>query len=462
MRAFKTVRGFHLLEMIVVLSVSCSLLSLGSHYISKNAENSVNKIVASHLKQVTKSAQHYVQDNFKNIKNNEEPPLDFSVLVEKGYLSENFPKKNHYGQGYQLKVSETKAGLQVLLTTAGGNPITEASLRQIADLAGSAAGYASVLHQNKIVGTQEGWMLEGFPLKTGHLASLTMVNQQEVMDAATFLRKTKFTDHPEYNEMQTDLSMLANNIHLMEGELTGTLSKDRLLLSHKKGKYIDIYNTEYPYLEIKDSTLSVPNTMTINSANIKIDKGSNKVRLGVDRPEFILEDSRKTWKTEMIPSEIRMESQASGNKSYIGNDGILLENPKNTLSTAIDLAAIRLESQASGNKSYIGNDYLKYSNKNNFTQVSSGGVSTNKASTNKTIQGNYSAYSGLYPQYIKIPALETYQGGSRWSDRFNYLCKDDDNMGRMFVVLDGKAAKLKICIYGTATDVAELKWWEKD
>ncbi|MEW9823615.1 MAG: shufflon system plasmid conjugative transfer pilus tip adhesin PilV [Candidatus Symbiodolus clandestinus] len=426
MRAFKAIYGFHLLEMIVALSVLCSLLTLGSRYISKNAENSVNKIVASHLKQVTKSAQRYVQDNFKQLKNHEGPPLDFAKLVEEGYLAENFPKKNHYGQGYQFKVSDTKAGLQLLLTTAGGNPITEASLRQIADLAGSAAGYASVLHQNKIVGTQEGWMLEGFPLKTGHLASLTMVNQQEVMDAATFLRKTKFTDHPEYNEMQTDLSMLANNIHLMEGELTGTLSKDRLQLSHKKGKYIDIYNTEYPYLEIKDSTLSVPNTMTINSANIKIDKGSNKVRLGVDRPEFILEDSRKTWKTEMIPSEIRLESQASGNKSYIGND------------------------------------YLKYSNKNNFTQVSSGGVSTNKASTSRTIQGNYSAYSGLYPQYIKIPALETYQGGSRWSDRFYYLCKDDDNMGRMFVVLDGKAAKLKICIYGTATDVAELKWWEKD
>lgn len=250
-------QGFMIIEAVIVTCVLVSLMSLGSRYITQHAERTVNKITAQQLRQVTKAAQHYVQDHYSQFQKNPNQKITWQDLVNEGYLSTQSPEKNNYGQEYLFSVTDQKGLLQLLLTTDGGHPISESSLRQIAAMAGSSAGYASELHKNKITGHQESWFLNSPPLNIGHLASLTMVNEKEVMDAAIFLRRTQLVGHPEYNRMEADLEIKEHLLKIIEGSAQTQLSPTTLTLDNPVGsaktKNISLDVKGEPTLKMKDS-----------------------------------------------------------------------------------------------------------------------------------------------------------------------------------------------------------------
>lgn len=283
-------RGFYLIEAIVVMSVAISLMSLGSRYITDSAERSVNQVTAQQLKQVTRAAQQYVQDHYQAFNDNPNHPLEWQTLVDQGYLSDKVLNHNHYGQDYHFEVKNANGQLQLILTTREGQPISESSMRQIAAIAGSSAGYATTFHNNKVVGNQEGWFLDGVPLVTGHLASLSIINEKEIMDAANFLRRTKFKDHEAYNRMETDLLMGENTVHWVKNNNVVKLNTDELVFRDAKGKSIGIFNSPlYPHVTIKDSTLpDAPNDMLLNSDNLYFEKGDNYIHINVDKPKITI------------------------------------------------------------------------------------------------------------------------------------------------------------------------------
>ncbi len=242
-------RGFTIIETLVCACLLISFMSLGSRYITQNAERTVNQITAQQLLHVTQVAQQYVQDHYPMFKENPNQTLTWQDLVNGGYLSAKSLEKNHYGQAYRFTIIEEKGLLQILLTTEAGHSIDENSLRQIAALAGSSAGYASILHQGEIVGHQESWFLKTSILKTGHLASLTIVNEKEVMNVASFLRRTKLTDHPEYNRMDTHLKM-AEDTNISYGKDGCQLSHHEFSITSNDGSFIQIAGGGNKFLKI--------------------------------------------------------------------------------------------------------------------------------------------------------------------------------------------------------------------
>lgn len=423
--------GFYLLEMIVVLTVLVSLMGLGSRSITKNAERTVNNITAQPLKQVTRAAREYLQDHYQLFIDDPSKKLEWQDLVNNSYLTGTLPSQNHYGQSYQFTVTEHNTLLQLLLTTDGGHPINESSLRQIAALAGSSAGYASVLHKNKIVGHQESWTLNNISLNQGHLASLTFVNEKEVMNAANFLRRTPFPGCPEYNQMNTDLLMMANTIKMDKDKKAANLNKDGLVFNDTTSKSIGMFNTTYPNIIIQDDTLQIPNTMRINSADLIFTKGTHDIHVGIDTPQIVIKDKNLGWSTELKPSEIRLESTQSGNRSYVGNDSFKLENIYNEKSL-LNASVLQLGK---------GDDWVKIDARTVYTSR----VPESKIGTAYLVN-NTGTFSSISKEYIKIPYYEI-SVGSTWMDERLQLCAGKDTEGRLFLVGEvGKSARrLAIC-----------------
>lgn len=372
-------QGFTIIEAVVVLCVLVSLMSLGMRFITKDAERTVNQVTAQQLKQITQAAQYYVQDHYQDFKNNPALTLEWQQLVKAGYLSDLQLEKNHYSQTYHFTITQEKDLLQLLLTTQGGNPINEQSLRQIAALAGSSAGYASVLNKGKIVGNQQSWIVDGITLQPGHLASLTLVSGQEVMDAATFLRRTKIADHPEYNTMKTDLEIDQHLLKLVNSDSRTTLSSKNIELrnhlnnNHTKVITLDVqgssmlqlsdtYNTALAGVRSLLSSDRLEFIRDSDKNNIKLDnrdpsmsirgRGKN-IYINGSEPEIILEDTRKKWFSGITPAEIRLESRVSQNTSYVGNDKIELRNRDNQTS---ELNASNL---SLNNQIMVDNNFIK-------------------------------------------------------------------------------------------------------
>ncbi|WP_253306141.1 shufflon system plasmid conjugative transfer pilus tip adhesin PilV [unidentified bacterial endosymbiont] len=375
--SYRLQQGVMIIEALVVICVLVSLMSLGAKSITKNAERTVNQVTAQQLQQITQAAQYYIQDHYLAFKNDPNLKLDWQQLVDDGYLSNHQLSKNHYGQAYDFTITQQQGLLQLLLTTQGGHPINEQSLRQIAALAGSSAGYVSGLDPGKIIGNQQSWVLAGTSLPPGHLASLTIVNEQEVMDAATFLRRTPVAGHPDYNTMQADLEIDNHLLKITDSSAHVTLSSRKITLQNPiesdSTKLITLNVEGSPVLTLKDTynpfggingALSSDRLEFIRDSDgneIKLDNRDTSIRIKNKdkniyiegaRPEIILEDKTKTWSSGIKPSEIRLESQASGNKSYVGNDKIVLSNKYNN-NTMLDASNLSLNNQIMVDRSFI-------------------------------------------------------------------------------------------------------------
>lgn len=283
--SYQKAHGFTLLEMIIVSGVLISFMSFGLKYITQNVEQASNQITAQQLQQVTKAAQHYVQDHYQQLSQSTDISLTWDTLKDNSYVSESLAELNHYNQNYQFALQKDKGFLQLLLTTHGGQVINENNLRKIVTMAGSQAGYTTLLHPNKIMGHQGSWSIDiEDTVEIGHVASLTIINEKEVMDAANFLRRTEISGHTEYNRMDTDLQISNSKKILFEKDAGFQLTQYQLKSINKEANStLTIENTDNPYisletgegrkLDLTDADLSFTSP---NNSSIGISGGGNK------------------------------------------------------------------------------------------------------------------------------------------------------------------------------------------
>lgn len=179
--------GFQLMEMVIVLTVAVSFMSFGSRYIQRNLQQATNHAIAHQLHQVTRAAYQYVQDEYISLSNNPKP-ITIQQLKDSGFLYKEMLEINLYEQSYKIEPTIIKnddasaiTGLQVLVTTSGGRVIDEESIRAIANKVGAEGGYSSANRPGQIVGSRGGWEVTSSNAQKGHIASLTVVYEKDVM-----------------------------------------------------------------------------------------------------------------------------------------------------------------------------------------------------------------------------------------------------------------------------------------
>lgn len=254
--------GFTILEALIALIVMVAILSTGAVYMRYNADNNLNRSAAEQLHQLTAAVQSYAKDNLTILKEGAgDTDVKLKELIDQGYLSNTFSDKNSYSQGYNITISaenntsDDKANLKLLVITQGGDMINVGNLRKIAALAGNESGYA--LQSGTITGNQEGWTIDDSAIETGHLASLSYVSSADIVSAETFLRRSKFAGHPEWNQMNTDLLMLDNSITMEKDNASGVLNHDGLILKDKQQSTLTS-----DALSFTSSTASEPTAVT--------------------------------------------------------------------------------------------------------------------------------------------------------------------------------------------------------
>jgi Bacterial shufflon protein, N-terminal constant region len=276
-------QGFTLLEGLLGLSVLMGLLALGSHHTQGRLEEQLCQSAATHLRVVADAAERYVLDNYGQSgaeaeqqqwqhKQQQTPEAErqsletwrFQQLRDKQYLPEGFEPNNLYGQHYAIRVKRQLTPIpckQLLVLTSKGRNIEELALRRIARQLGGRGGYLSSQEKNEhdeyfITGNQRGWKLTLTPETSyqspdspeeaqlppiypapGHLASLSLLYDDELLRGTTLLHRTAIPDQPELNQMETDLVMQQHQIIFENGPHSGTLDAQKLELMTQQPGY---------------------------------------------------------------------------------------------------------------------------------------------------------------------------------------------------------------------------------
>jgi hypothetical protein len=198
------------------------------------------QVAATASQQLTFNAatQQYVQDNAVTLAQSATATVPVTItatqLATAGYLPAGYAGTNTFGQTWQAQVLQPTAGqLETLVTSTGGNPITDTKqLAQIAAQTGASGGFVPYATQagttfstNTAYGTYGAWSV---PLTSfanpgsGHLASLLQFTNVQANTA--FLYRVPVVNHPELNNMQTDLGLTdtGGNAHNITGINTAT------------------------------------------------------------------------------------------------------------------------------------------------------------------------------------------------------------------------------------------------
>ncbi|CAE6956644.1 shufflon system plasmid conjugative transfer pilus tip adhesin PilV [Paraburkholderia domus] len=182
----------------------------------------------------------YVQDNAVTLAQGATAAVPVTItaaqLATAGYLPAGYLGTNSFGQTWQAQVLQPTAGqLETLVTSTGGNPIRDTKqLAQIAAETGAAGGFVPYANQagntfntNTAYGTYGAWSV---PLTafsnpgSGHLASLLQFTNVQANTA--YLYRVPVVNHPELNNMQTDLGLTdtGGTAHNITGVNTATAS----------------------------------------------------------------------------------------------------------------------------------------------------------------------------------------------------------------------------------------------
>ncbi|MCT4700496.1 shufflon system plasmid conjugative transfer pilus tip adhesin PilV [Enterobacteriaceae bacterium H20N1] len=280
--------GFTILEMIVVLMVMVAAISAGSAYMKKNADNNLNQTAAANLQKLAQAVKWYAKDNYATLKSAGETTLSIADLIDNKYLEEGFSKVNSYGQRYTISIqpdAKNSELLQLRIITENGSVIATENMKKIAGMAGSDAGYATTT--NTITGNQQGWSLGGQEIMKGHLASVSYVSGKDIVSAESFLRRDKFDGHPEWNQMNTDLTMTKSSSIIAESD------KGNAVLDGQQLVFNDL-DTNYT-ASLSDKTLTFNNsgaTGSLSSDELYLAKGSNKTSVADN--QISVTDGRNT------------------------------------------------------------------------------------------------------------------------------------------------------------------------
>ncbi|SAL05229.1 type IV pilus biosynthesis protein [Caballeronia calidae] len=184
--------------------------------------NVMTAAAASQQVVIDKAAQQYVQDNGLTIAAlataSTPTTISAQTLINAGYLPSGFSTTNVFGQLWQLQVLQPSSGvLQSVVFSTGGRAISDTRhLVQIAAQAGAQGGFVPYAGQNgsasmsasNAYGAYGAWTvpLTGFTNPgSGHLFSLLAFTNTQTNNS--YLYRVQVANHPELNEMQTDLGM---------------------------------------------------------------------------------------------------------------------------------------------------------------------------------------------------------------------------------------------------------------
>jgi Bacterial shufflon protein, N-terminal constant region len=161
-------RGFGLLESVVALTISLSIMCLGAKYLGQLADNLLNQTTAQQLNRVATAASHYAHDHFSSLQSSTSHGESViwksqeikQFLYDDGYLPNTLHDHNLYNQTYRIVIQQPQPQLlQLLVLTQGGQTIHEGGLRQITQWVGPTGGYVSQQPPNQATGSQEGWQI---------------------------------------------------------------------------------------------------------------------------------------------------------------------------------------------------------------------------------------------------------------------------------------------------------------
>lgn len=209
-----------------MIAIALSMLTM-SQYFQFQATGITNvqtAAVASQQFVVNKAAQQYVQDYGSAIAaqatTTTPVTITAAMLINAGYLPAGFSQTNAFKQAWQVQVLQPIAGqLEAIVETTGGRAITDTlQLVQIASQTGAQGGFVPYAGQNgdptmsanNAYGAYGSWSI---PLAgtsftnpgSGHLVSL--LSFTGVQSNNGFLYRVKVPNHPELNNMQTDLGL---------------------------------------------------------------------------------------------------------------------------------------------------------------------------------------------------------------------------------------------------------------
>lgn len=213
-------QGFTLVEVLIVLVVSVSALTLAGQYMGYYSDALVNQSAAEQQRKIGEAATAYIKDNYAAVVAVATPTspavITTTMLKSTGYLSAAVSDTNAYGQTYSIRALEPVANkLETLIVTVGGETVTDVNIKRAAQLIGAAGGYVSVLDTANAMGSFGGWKVPlanyGITPGAGHLATALMFSDAALL--SDYLYRNAVAGHPEFNRMNTAIDMTNHDIN---------------------------------------------------------------------------------------------------------------------------------------------------------------------------------------------------------------------------------------------------------
>ncbi|PWU32067.1 shufflon system plasmid conjugative transfer pilus tip adhesin PilV [Pseudomonas sp. RW407] len=202
---------------LIVLAV---MVTLATGWIIKMSDQQSYRIAADKQRAVAEAFSKYLKDNFAVVlaSATATAPVQVTVamLQNTNYLPAGFTATNEFGQtliGLARKPNANQ--LEAIVVTTGGQTIPEVGIRTIAENLGGPGGFISTLNPSVIQGIRGGWQvaLSNYAISpgAGHTASALFLMDGEL--ANDYLYRNAVPGHPEFNTMNTDLTMGGHNIN---------------------------------------------------------------------------------------------------------------------------------------------------------------------------------------------------------------------------------------------------------
>lgn len=240
-------RGLTLIETALALAIMALIVASLSMMMAENADQVRARATADKITEVHEAAKGYIKANYAALlaaassgpvtipsgrptAGSPVPtgPAGLPSLQGGGYLNSTYVDSNGYGQRHYLvvrKLAGSPTGLEAMVSTQGGRPISDIQLGRIANFVGSAGGYVPATPVNaadagQVVGSYGGWRtpISGW----GSTAAPTAGRLQATFafDDGTLLADYLYRNDigiPEANRMNTHIDMNGNDLDRVKG-----------------------------------------------------------------------------------------------------------------------------------------------------------------------------------------------------------------------------------------------------
>lgn len=206
-------RGATMLEMLGVILVIGILVAGGLALLDKYLDFQKAQTTASWLKTWQKGATSYMKDNSASlVASGGGTYTQAQILAASStYFPVGFAAAGPYGQTASLRVTIAGGQAQGIVCAAGGQDLTDADRRRVANLAGPGGGYVLHAQPDQLRGTIWGPVASStYGLNAG---ACQLVGAIFVADAATqddYIHRSVVAGHPEFQRMNAGANLDMN------------------------------------------------------------------------------------------------------------------------------------------------------------------------------------------------------------------------------------------------------------